>query len=219
MFTQQAGRNGPGRVTGRDATRICPLAVLPGRLCSLSFHKGCWVYARSKDDTVIWFFVLRFIRDRASITVYSFNYYRRSLCPFYGVRLIKVITASTADIISRMRVHDRGKTPYFVVERLWWDVSRMGLHPVWISSNDSISAILFFFSFLETLYFCTRRNDRPSISILFDSMISLSYLILSLPLSFHAIHWKIQRRYRRPPFRRIKEFFLDRLRVTDRREK
>lgn len=182
MFTQQAGRNGPGRVTGRDATRICPLAVLPGRLCSLSFHRGCWVYARSKDDTVIWFFVLRFIRDRASITVYSFNYYRRSLCPFYGVRLIKVITASTADIISRMRVHDRGKTPYFVVERLRWDVSRMGLHPVWISSNDSISAILFFFSFLETLYFCTRRNDRPSISILFDSMISLSYLILSLPL-------------------------------------
>lgn len=33
--------NGPGRVTGRDATRICPLAVLPGRLCSLSFHRGC----------------------------------------------------------------------------------------------------------------------------------------------------------------------------------
>lgn len=51
-------------------------------------------------------------------------------------------------------------------------------------------------------------------------MISLSYLILSLSLSrFTRYIGRYREGDRRPPFRRIKEFFLDRLRVTDRREK
>lgn len=47
------------------------------------------------------------MRDQR-IMVYRFNYYRSSLCPFYGVRLIKVITSSTANIVSRTILVKRG---------------------------------------------------------------------------------------------------------------
>lgn len=101
--------------------------------------------------------------------------YRCSLCPFYAARLIKVITASTANIISRARswynAVFRGGTPPV---RCFADGITSGLN---ISSND-ITDSFFFFPFLKRCILVIEQiillND--SISIL-SSIPRYLYLI------------------------------------------